>query len=102
MCPAYPADPERPQPPIGLRDEHSTSRPRSIRPLLDSGVQILKVVLQRLAVVPPRHAVDPRGRTRTNRPIRLPQSLDGNVVQERGEPRLPVLSRRLAHTVQIT
>jgi hypothetical protein len=66
-CPPARSDPERPQPPVGLRDEHSTSRSRSIRPSLDSDVQILEAVLQRHAVVSPRHAVNPWGRARTDR-----------------------------------
>jgi len=43
MCPAYPADPERPQPPVRLRYEHPPSRPRPIRTPMDPGMQIAKV-----------------------------------------------------------
>jgi hypothetical protein len=43
MCPAYPADPERPQPPVRLRYEHPPNRPRPIRTPLNPSVQITKV-----------------------------------------------------------
>ena len=95
-------DPERPQPPVRLRYEHPARRPRSIRTPMNPGVQIPKVFLQIQPVVPPRDPIDPRGRVRTNRPVRLPQTIDAHVMKERGEPHIPVLPRHLAHTLQIT
>src|SRR5215216_6738911 len=95
------SDPERPQPPVRLRYEHPASRPRSIRTPMDPGVQIPKVLLKILPVVPPRDPVDPRGGARANGPIRLPQTIDADVMKERGEPHIPVLLRHPAHTIQI-
>ena len=95
-------DPERPQPPVGLRYEHPPSRPRPVRPSVDPSVQIPKVRFEILPVVPPRHPVDPGGGVRADRPVRLPQPVDGHVMKERGEPHIPVLPRHLAHTIQIT
>jgi hypothetical protein len=65
-------------------------------------MQIPKVLLEILPVVPPRDPIDPRGRVRADRPIRLPQTIDTHVMQKRGEPHILVLTRRLAHTIQIT
>jgi len=102
MCPAYPADPERPKPPIRLRYEHPTRRPRPIRPPLDPGVQSSKVRFEIQPVIRPRNPVDPRGGVRTDRPIRLPQTIDRHVMKKRGEPHLLVPTRHPAHTIQIT
>jgi len=99
MCPAYPADPERPQPPVGFRDKHPTSRPRPIRPPMDPGVQVPMVLLEIQPIVLPRDSVNPRSGARTDRPIRLPQTIDSHVMKERGEPHIPVLPRHLAHTI---
>ena len=96
-----PGDTERPKPPVRLRYEHPPSGHRSICPSLDPGVQIAKVRFEIQPVVPPRNPVDPRGGVRADRPIRLPQTIDADVMKERGEPHIPVLPRRLAHTIQI-
>lgn len=101
MCPAYPADPERPLPPVGLWDEHPASRSRPIRPSMNPGMQVLEVGLQIQPVFPPRHTIDPRGRVRADRPKRLPQTIDSHVMKKRGEPHILVLPRHLAHTIQI-
>ena len=69
---------------------------------MNPGVQIPKVRLQIQPVVPPRDPIDPRGRVRADRPVRLPQTIDAHVMKERGEPHIPVLPRHLAHTIQIT
>jgi hypothetical protein len=53
---------ERPQPPVGLRDERSPNRLRPVRPSLEPSREILKIPFQALAVVPPRLAVNPRRR----------------------------------------
>jgi hypothetical protein len=68
---------------------------------MDPGVQIPKVLLEILPVVPPRDPIDPRGGGRADRPVRLPQTIDADVMKERGEPHIPVLPRHLAHTIQI-
>jgi hypothetical protein len=64
-------------------------------------MEIPEVSLQVLPVVAPRHLIDAGSRVRAKRPVRLPQTIDGHVVKERGEPRVPVVARRLAHAVQI-
>ena len=85
----------------------STSAPtgpcghRPIRASLDPGVQIAKVRFEIQPVVPPRNPVDPWGGVRADRPIRLPQTIDADVMKERSEPHIPVLPRHLAHTIQI-
>jgi hypothetical protein len=65
-------------------------------------MQTPKISLEILPVVPPRHPIDPRGRVRADRPIRLPQTIDSHVMKKRGEPHILVLTRHLAHTIQIT
>jgi hypothetical protein len=69
---------------------------------MDPNVKIAKVRFEIQPVVPPRHPVDARRGVRADRPIRLPQPLDRHMVKERGQPHIPVLSRHLAHTLQIT
>jgi hypothetical protein len=102
MCPAYPADTERPQPPIGLRDEHSPRRLRPVAPAMNPSVQTPKVLLEIQPIVTPRHAIHPRSCLRANRPIRRPETIDIDVMQKRGEPHILVLARHLAHAVQPT
>ena len=68
---------------------------------MDPGVQIPKVRFEIQSVVPPRDPIDPRGGVRTDRPIRHPQTIDADVVKERGEPHILVPPRHLAHTIQI-
>jgi hypothetical protein len=68
---------------------------------MDTVMESAKVRFEILAVVPPRDPVDPGGGVRADRPIRLPQPIDADVMKERGEPHIPVLPRHLAHTIQI-
>src|SRR4051812_34175750 len=65
-------------------------------------MQIAKIRFEICPVVRPRHAVHPRRGLRADRPIRRPQAIDIDVVQERGEPHILVLPRRSAHDSQIT
>ena len=95
-------DPERPKPPIGLGDVHPARRPGPVSAPLNPGVQIPKIPLQVLPIGIPRLAVDPRGRLRAQRPIRTTEAIDINMMQERGEPRVPVLRGNLPHTLQRT
>ncbi|HTP29553.1 MAG TPA: hypothetical protein VMK12_28285 [Anaeromyxobacteraceae bacterium] len=64
-------------------------------------MQIPKVGLEIQPVLPPRHTVHPGGRVPADRQVRLPQTVDGDVMQERGEPHLLVPSRHLAHAIQL-
>jgi hypothetical protein len=54
-------------------------------------MQVLEVALQVPPVLHPRHVVHPRRGPRIQRPISRPETIDINMVQERGEPRFPVL-----------
>ncbi len=95
-------DSERPLPPIWLRDVRPPRRPRPVAPAMDPGMQVLEVALQVLPVVTPCHPVHPRRGLGLQRPIRRPQAFDINMVQQRDEPRFPVLLRHSAHAIQRT
>jgi hypothetical protein len=69
---------------------------------MDPSVKIAKVGFEIAPVVSPRHAVDPRGRVRADRPIRLPQPIHADVVKQRSESHILIPTRHLAHTIQIT
>src|SRR6188472_4685296 len=59
------------------------------------GLEILPVIL-------PRHAVHPGRGLGPKRPVGRPQAIDIDMVQERSEPRIPVLLCDSAHAVQRT
>ena len=65
-------------------------------------MEIPKVVLEIPAVVLPRDAIHPRRGLGLQSPIRRPQAIDVNVVQERGEPRFLIRCCHSAHTIQPT
>jgi hypothetical protein len=65
-------------------------------------MQVLKVALQILPVGVPRHAVYARGRRRAQRPVRLAEAIDRDVMQQRGEPRVPVRLRHMTHAIKRT
>jgi hypothetical protein len=67
---------------------------------MDSIEQSQEIRLQVLPVVLPRHAIRSRRSLGLQRPIRRPQAIDVNVVQERGEPHILVLLRHSAHAIQ--
>jgi hypothetical protein len=102
MCPAYPADTERPQPPVPFRDVRPPDRLRPVAPAMHASVQVLEVALKILPVVVPRHAIHPRRGLRPKREVRRPQTVDIDVVQERREPCFLVLLCDLAHAIQRT
>ena len=88
---------ERPLPPVGLRDVRPPHRLRSIRTPLQPLREVLEIRLQRLLVVPPRLAVHARCGVLLQREERRPQARHvAHVVQQRGEPHLPIPSCRLA------
>ena len=95
-------DTERPQPPVRLRDVRPPRRSRPVRTPVDTGMKIAKVGFEILAIVLPPHAVHPRRGLGLKRPVGSPQTIDVNVVQERGEPRILVRSCHSAHTIQRT
>src|SRR5437879_11543882 len=94
---------ERPLPPVGLGDVHPTHWLRSVRSSLQSMGEILEVVLEGLAVVPPRLSIDTgRGfllQTEVGHAERF-QVVD--VVQERREPQLLILTCCLTYPLQRT
>src|SRR5947209_6031288 len=95
-------DPQRPQPPTGLRDVRPPARGRPIPPRLHPLMQIGQTSLQIPPVIHPRHPIHPGRRLRANRPVRRPQSGDAGVVQQRGKPRTLVPSCHLTHTTERT
>src|SRR5882762_2480506 len=94
---------QRPLPPIGLRDVHPTHWLRSVRSSLQPMGEILEIVLEGLAVVPPRLSIDTgRGfllQTEVGHAQRF-QVVD--VVQKRREPQLLILSCCLTYPLQRT
>src|SRR5271157_1857995 len=83
---------ERPQPPVRFGDEGPASRSRPVRPSPQPLRELPEVLLQLLAVVPPRLAVDARCGVPLQCEVRLAQTIDVvDVMQERGEALLPVL-----------
>src|SRR6476469_3500692 len=95
-------DAERPLPPVRLRDIRPARWLSPVAPAVQSRVQVPEVGLQLLPVGLPGHPVHPRRRRRTNRPVGGPQPVEIDMVQQRGEPCLLVLSCYLAHTSQRT
>jgi hypothetical protein len=95
-------DPQRTQPAVRLRDIRPPRRHRPIAPTMDPGVQIPEVVLQVPPIVLPRQVIDPGRGPRVQRPIGLPETIDIDVVQERGEPCLPIRPRLAAHATKRT
>jgi hypothetical protein len=69
---------------------------------MNASVQSSKVRFEIQPVLAPRHAVDARRGLRADRPIRRTETIDVNVMQERGEPHILVLPRQPAHAIQPT
>src|SRR5438876_7408847 len=94
---------ERSLPPVGLRDIHSTHRLRSVRSSLQPFGEILEVSLQLLAIVPPRLPVHARRGFLLQREVGHAQRFQVvDVVQERREPQLLILSCCLTYPLQRT
>src|SRR5215472_2380093 len=94
---------ERPLPSVWLRDEHSTHWLGSVGPALDPLSEVTEVFLQSLAIVSPRLTVDARGGFPLQAEVGSPQrgqSVD--MVQERGEPHLPIPGCCQAYPLQRT
>src|SRR6266436_3136830 len=94
---------ERPLPPIGLGDIHPTHRLRSVASSLQPFGKVLEIPLQFPAVVPPRLSVHARRgfllQTEVGHAQRF-QVID--MVQERREPQLLILSCCLTYPLQRT
>jgi len=93
-------DPERPLPPIRLRDVHPPRRPCAVRSLAESGVQPTEILVELRSIPLPRDPVCPRGSVLAQCLVRLPKPVDGDVVEKRGELRLPVPYCHFAYPVQ--
>jgi hypothetical protein len=65
-------------------------------------VQGHEVLLQILPVGLPGHPVHPRSGLGAQCPVGHPEAVEVDMVQQRREPRVPVPSCRVAHTVQLT
>ena len=95
-------DAERPQPPVRLRDVHPPRRTCPVAPRLHPGMEIPQAVKEVFPVLRPGHPVHSRGRVLLQALIRLQQPPLRDMMQQRGEPRILIPSRDLAHTAQIT
>src|SRR5581483_637090 len=69
---------------------------------MDTGMQIAKVLLEIQPVLQPRDPVHPGRGLRVQRPIGLPEAIDVNVVQQRGEPCSLVLLCDSTHAIERT
>src|SRR6266436_3713270 len=96
-------DSERSLPPVGLRDIHSTHRLRSVRSSLQPFGKVLEIPLQFFAVVPPRFPVHARRSFLLQSEVGHAQCFQVvDVVQERREPQLLILSCCLTYPLQLT
>src|SRR5271163_2151271 len=88
-------------PSIGFRNVGSLGRLRSIRSPMDSAMQICQLLIQVRLVPLPRHAIDSWCSSSLQGVEALPQLMDGNVVEQRGEPRPLIFTCCLTHTKQV-
>src|SRR6266436_6242199 len=96
-------DSERSLPPVGLRDKHPTHRLRSIRSSLQPFGKVLEIPLQFLPVVPPRLPVHARRGFLLQSEVGHAQRFEViDVVHERREPQLLILSCCLTYPLQRT
>ena len=94
-------NPERPLPPVRLRDVRPTNRLRTVRSPLQPAREVPKVDLQVLSVVLPGLAVDACHGVPLQGEIGRAQPFDVvDVVQERGEPLPPVLLGGLPYPLE--
>src|SRR6202049_3128966 len=82
---------------VSLRNVSSSGRTRPVTAPVHLVVQFLQLLFEVLSVGLPRHAVDARCGVPFERKVALLQEIDGDVMQQRGEPHTLALSRRLAH-----
>src|SRR5467141_886159 len=96
-------DSERSLPPVGLRDKYPTHRLRSVRSSLQPFGKILEIHFQLLAVVSPRLPVHARRSFLLQAEVDHAQCFQVvDVVQERREPQLLILSCCLTYPLQRT
>src|ERR1700677_566974 len=68
---------------------------------MDSAMKILQLLIQGRFVLVPRHTIDSGRRISLQGVVAVPQQIDSNVVEQRGEPRPLVLTCCLTHTKQV-
>src|SRR4030095_3161551 len=85
-----------------LWDERPPRWLRPIRSAMQPRMQLLEVVLQVARVLLPRHSLDPGGRLSLQGMERGSKSIEAQVVKERRELHLLVLSCCLSYTFQRT
>src|SRR6202521_623249 len=94
---------ERSLPPVGLGDVHPPHRLGSVCSSLQPFGEILKILLQRLAIVLPRLTVHAWRGFLLQTKVGLAQRFQVvDVVQECREPRLPILTCCLTYPLQLT
>src|ERR1700723_1731850 len=94
---------ERSLPPVGFGNVHSTHRLRSVRSSLQPFRELLEIFFRLLPVMPPRLPVHARRGFLLQREVGHPQRFQViDVVQERGEPHLLILSCCLTYPLQRT
>jgi len=86
--------------PIGFRDVGSLGRSRSICSLMDSAMQVRQLLIQARLVLFPRRAIYSGRRVPLQSVEAVPQQVDGDVVEQRGEPRPLIFACCLTHTEQ--
>src|SRR6266478_839013 len=96
-------DSERSLPPVGLRDIHSTHRLRSVRSSLQPFGKVLEIPLPFFSVMPPRLPVHARRSFLLQSEVGHAQCFQVvDMVQERCEPQLLILSCCLTYPLQRT
>lgn len=93
---------ERPLPSVRLRDVRPTRWLRTVRSLVQSLMQVSKLLFEPGLVLLPRHSVHPGRCFLLQTEERFPEPIDGDVVEERGEPHTPIPPCCLTYTVQRT
>src|SRR6266852_7277319 len=88
-------------PSISFRNVGSLGRLRSIRPLMDSAMQVYQLLIQVRLVLLPRHAIYSGRSVPLQRVEAAPQQLGRDVVEQRGEPRPLVPTCCFTHTEQV-
>jgi hypothetical protein len=74
-------------PSIGVRDVGSLGRLRSIRPPMDSAMQVCQLLIQARLVLLPRYPIHSRCSIPLQGVAAVPQQTDSDMVEQRGEPR---------------
>src|SRR3954468_2820142 len=87
--------------PSSFVDVGSLGRLRSIRSPMDPAVKVRQLLIQvRLVLLPP-HAIDSGRSLSLQGVVAIPQQIDCDVVEQRGEPRPLVFTCCLTHTEQV-